>query len=116
MAGCGAANPGRSRLSGGLLSRMQKILASAASRLKGGCGQNWPPHICLFLLFATAAFAQGSDAESVFESQVRPLLVKRCVACHSAKLRSGGLALDSREAWLKGGDSGTPAAQAVVKA
>jgi hypothetical protein len=71
--------------------------------------------VTLYVFFVHAAWAQP-DAESVFESQVRPLLVKRCAACHSAKLRSGGLALDSREAWLKGGDSGTPAAQAVIKA
>ena len=43
-----------------------------------------------------------------FESKVRPILVERCYECHSAgakKLR-GGLLLDSREGWLKGGDTG----------
>lgn len=43
-----------------------------------------------------------------FENKVRPLLVDHCLACHGAdenKVR-GGLLLISREAMLKGGDSG----------
>ncbi len=43
-----------------------------------------------------------------FEQKIRPLLVERCYECHSAeakKLKSG-LRLDSREGFLKGGDSG----------
>lgn len=47
-------------------------------------------------------------AVAFFEKQVRPLLVENCHGCHSAKAnkRRGGLALDSREAILTGGDSG----------
>ncbi len=41
-----------------------------------------------------------------FEKQVRPLLVKRCYECHSGEKTKGGLALDSRAGWQKGGDSG----------
>lgn len=41
-----------------------------------------------------------------FETSVRPLLVKHCYECHQAGEENGGLALDSREATLKGGDSG----------
>ncbi len=43
-----------------------------------------------------------------FEKQVRPLLVEHCHGCHSTKANKirGGLALDSREAILKGGESG----------
>ncbi len=44
-----------------------------------------------------------------FEKHVRPLLIDRCFKCHSSAKVSGGLRLDSREAILKGGDSG-PAA------
>jgi hypothetical protein len=43
-----------------------------------------------------------------FEKKIRPVLVERCYACHSAaapKLK-GGLRLDSREGLRKGGDSG----------
>lgn len=41
-----------------------------------------------------------------FEKQVRPLLVKRCYKCHSGAKTNGGLALDSRAGWRKGGESG----------
>ena len=56
-------------------------------------------------------FALLSLDESDFEKKIRPLLVERCYSCHSraANKSKGGLRLDSREAILKGGDSG-PAA------
>ena len=40
-----------------------------------------------------------------FESKIRPLLVESCFDCHTDD-EKGGLRLDSREAMLKGGDSG----------
>jgi len=50
----------------------------------------------------------GAKDLEFFEAKVRPILVERCYECHSAaakKLR-GGLMLDSREGWQKGGDTG----------
>lgn len=42
-----------------------------------------------------------------FESKVRPLLLKQCLDCHSHDSElNGGLSLDSRSDWEKGGDSG----------
>ncbi|MBL9092712.1 MAG: PSD1 domain-containing protein [Planctomycetaceae bacterium] len=44
-----------------------------------------------------------------FEKQVRPLLAKHCLECHSTaegRTVKGGLALDSRAGWTAGGDSG----------
>ena len=43
-----------------------------------------------------------------FEKEVRPILVSRCYECHSAEKGTprGGLRLDSRDALLKGGDTG----------
>nr|MCU0713043.1 DUF1549 domain-containing protein [Pirellula sp.] len=42
-----------------------------------------------------------------FESKVRPLLVDKCLECHSHQTEtSGGLSLDSKEDWMRGGDSG----------
>ena len=51
--------------------------------------------------------AAESDDE-FFEAKIRPILVKRCEACHSSKLgkTQSGLALDSRQGWQKGGESG----------
>ena len=47
----------------------------------------------------------AQDAADHFESNVRPVLIKNCYACHT-KPRKGGMRLDSREAILKGGKSG----------
>ena len=43
-----------------------------------------------------------------FEKEVRPILVARCFECHAGGDRApkGGLRLDSRDAVLKGGDTG----------
>jgi hypothetical protein len=57
---------------------------------------------------AKDAEALSREEEQFFEKQVRPLLVKQCYQCHSseAKILKGGLHLDSRDGWMKGGDSG----------
>jgi cytochrome c553 len=54
---------------------------------------------------ASRTTAQAENVE-LFEKQIRPLLVQNCLACHGEK-KKGGLGLDSPEAMLKGGDSGT---------
>lgn len=41
-----------------------------------------------------------------FETEIRPLLIKRCQGCHGPEKQSGDLRLDSREAALAGGESG----------
>ena len=41
-----------------------------------------------------------------FEKHVRPLLVKNCYECHGTEKQKGGLRLDWRGGWAKGGDSG----------
>ena len=50
----------------------------------------------------------GSDELEFFENHIRPVLVDHCYECHSttAKKMKGGLRVDSREALLKGGDTG----------
>jgi hypothetical protein len=47
-----------------------------------------------------------APAVEYFESRVRPILVDQCVKCHGPKKQSSGLRLDSREALLKGGETG----------
>src|SRR5687768_13005210 len=53
--------------------------------------------------------APSREQLAFFESKIRPVLVERCYECHSteAKKIKGGLVLDSREGWMKGGDTGT---------
>jgi hypothetical protein len=60
------------------------------------------------LLLALAVPCRASGPEEFFETRVRPVLVKHCHSCHSAraKKKRGGLLLDSRKALLAGGDSG----------
>jgi hypothetical protein len=41
-----------------------------------------------------------------FETRVRPVLAGTCQKCHGGATHKGGLRLDSRDAALKGGDSG----------
>ncbi|MCE9564882.1 MAG: PSD1 and planctomycete cytochrome C domain-containing protein [Planctomycetes bacterium] len=67
--------------------------------------------LAVLLVLSTArSQAAEPDAAAIafFEKQVRPLLVEHCHSCHSAKAKKarGGLELDSREAILKGGDTG----------
>ena len=47
---------------------------------------------------------ESSDAQ--FENQIRPVLVETCFRCHGDSKISGMLRVDSREALLKGGESG----------
>ncbi len=56
---------------------------------------------------AAPAVSQAPDATSVefFESRVRPLLSASCFGCH-AGAAMGGLRLDSREALMKGSETG----------
>lgn len=53
----------------------------------------------------TAADVSPEDAE-LFETRVRPLLARRCIACHGEKQQSGGLRLDAPEALARGGGRG----------
>src|SRR5437867_220480 len=58
------------------------------------------------LLLAAAPLCAQQDAGSVFENSVQPLLKTNCLPCHNQRNRSSGLALDSRESMLAGGNRG----------
>ena len=64
--------------------------------------------VCAAVGMSLSAPAQTQpDGVEFFEKKIRPLLAEHCYECHSAgKKTKGGLALDSREGWMKGGDSG----------
>ena len=59
-------------------------------------------------LVARAADLPSIAGESFFEQKIRPALSDHCYKCHSTKAGKfkGGLALDSKERALKGGDTG----------
>ena len=86
-------------------------------------------------LLSTASWSAAADDDALrpqvlkpaevefFESKIRPLLVERCYACHSAEpAPMGGLRLDTREGWVTGGSRGpaivpgNPAASLLIQA
>ena len=80
----------------------------------------------LVLLTATVSALLAAPPSSpadpdFFETQIRPLFAEKCYACHT-DARMGGLQIDSREHFLKGGKSGPmavpgdPDASLLVKA
>jgi hypothetical protein len=53
-----------------------------------------------------AAHTALAEDHAFFESKVRPVLVEHCYECHSREKTKGGLALDTKQGWEKGGNSG----------
>src|SRR5581483_12440471 len=64
--------------------------------------------LLLFLPVAVFPLTAQSNGADVFESKIRPVLVAKCYACHSSKLKSpmSGLVLDTKAGLQKGGASG----------
>jgi len=63
--------------------------------------------VCLVLAFGGAVTGRAADpGEQHFIDRVKPLLESRCVSCHGPDKAKAGLRLDSREAALKGGETG----------
>ncbi|SFS11080.1 Planctomycete cytochrome C [Granulicella pectinivorans] len=52
-----------------------------------------------------SATMSAAEMSKYFEDNVQPILAKNCLGCHTDKMK-GGLRLDSRDAMLKGGDTG----------
>jgi mono/diheme cytochrome c family protein len=59
------------------------------------------------LLFPAASRAAEPIDHEFFEKKVRPLLLVHCTSCHGEAKQKGGLRLDSKAAFWKGGDTGT---------
>ena len=57
---------------------------------------------------AAVTAAPSPEQSAFFESKVRPILAEACYKCHSVEKgkAKGGLTLDSREGWKKGGENG----------
>ncbi|MCA9270462.1 MAG: DUF1549 domain-containing protein, partial [Planctomycetales bacterium] len=62
----------------------------------------------LAVVFASVVCA-GAEADDRFESQIAPLLVKRCLSCHAAEDPHGKFDLSRQAGALAGGESGEPA-------
>lgn len=77
-------------------------------KLGGKTVQGGDPWAELIAALKPAATAQELTAETVefFESKIRPVLIQNCYECHGPDKQKAGLRLDSREAIVKGGESG----------
>ena len=64
--------------------------------------------LCCLLLTAqqNACVDAAESSQDFFENRIRPLLAQHCLECHGAEKQEGGLRLDSREGWQRGGDRG----------
>jgi hypothetical protein len=74
------------------------------------------------ILFSTVACAAPTREQvEFFEKSVRPVLADHCYKCHGPEKQKGDLRLDSREAVLKGSDTGpvvvpgNPAKSSLIK-
>lgn len=76
--------------------RKQTIMAAAVAAL-ALAGPWWS--------MVQAASVKAVDAE-FFEQKIRPVLVAECYECHSGEKNKGGLRLDYRGGWEKGGENG----------
>jgi hypothetical protein len=63
--------------------------------------------LVLTLCLCGVAISEDRASLDHFESRVRPILIERCQSCHGADKQEGGLRLDSRDGWEKGGDRGS---------
>lgn len=62
--------------------------------------------VALSIKTRAADSAPSREQLDFFEQKIRPLLIERCYKCHADKQAKGGLRLDDRPAWQKGGDTG----------
>ena len=61
----------------------------------------------IVLIACGALMPRLSAGEEVdYVTQIKPVLVARCYACHSALRKKSGLRLDTAAALVEGGDSG----------
>ena len=70
-----------------------------------------PAHLALLAVALTlhARAADSAAGHDFFENKIRPLLIEHCLKCHDGSATDkpkGGLALDTRAGWEKGGENG----------
>ena len=58
--------------------------------------------------------ARADEQGPVFESEIQPVLARKCGKCHSVRIRKGGLDLSSIDGIREGGESGEAAVAETV--
>ncbi len=66
----------------------------------------WAIAILLLAMAVPAPAEPTAEQARFFETSVRPVLVEHCIKCHGVDKQWANFRLDTREALLKGGDSG----------
>ncbi|MEO8269855.1 MAG: c-type cytochrome domain-containing protein [Aureliella sp.] len=63
--------------------------------------------VCILFVYSTVEISWAEEAQPIsFRSDIAPILLDHCLACHGAKLAEGGFRVDSYQELLKAGDSG----------
>jgi hypothetical protein len=62
--------------------------------------------VCATVAFASCFSRADEPPDRFFETEVRPVLIGKCIRCHGSKKQSSGLRVDSRSSLIAGGDSG----------
>ncbi len=75
---------------------------------KHGHGRTQLFLVCLFLpgIGTAQTVERQLDEVEFFEKQIRPILVEHCYDCHGPDEASGGLRLDQKSGWERGGEGG----------
>jgi hypothetical protein len=74
---------------------------------RDGNGKSGETIKMFFIFFTSFGFFAKAEDFTFFESNIRPILIEHCYECHAeGKKVRGGLLVDSKEALLKGGDTG----------
>jgi Protein of unknown function (DUF1553)/Protein of unknown function (DUF1549)/Planctomycete cytochrome C len=104
MLACGILACCLARLSQDACNMLKTVIACIGAMLLG---------FCFEMSWGQPAPGPGPTADKLpsqvvefFESKVRPVLAERCFRCHGPEKQKAGLRLDSREAMLKGSESG----------
>jgi WD40 repeat protein/mono/diheme cytochrome c family protein len=64
--------------------------------------------VCISVASAADVAAVAATEETSFRTQIAPILLDNCVACHGAKKAEGGYRIDNFEHLITAGDSGAP--------
>lgn len=96
-------------LGGNLTHGSTYLTANAPIFVKRALGQARPkaPLVPSSALTARAADGGGDPQAALYTTRIGPLLTERCQSCHGPEKHKGNYRLDSREAALKAGESGT---------
>ena len=62
--------------------------------------------LAVLLSGSVAIKAASPDGPAFFEAKIRPLFIEHCQKCHGEKKQEGGLRLDTKPGWQKGGEHG----------